>query len=206
MTGTEIKAAVYNLTGDRDWVATSTASDALIKNWMQMVVEEFPSEVIECNVETLNMVIAGDTYELPLDFSAGAYYGYYEGDTFIKREISELEFTADGMVIYPIDIDLGGLYYYPIPVFEDITDDIPINRIFQTGLIYFFYAQYYYQSGEGDYEEHKVADMYMGRFERMKNQKLNTFMNKVSDSEPVKTVDALPSRSKGIVRGTDYYE
>lgn len=206
MTGTEIKAAVHNLTGDRDWASTSDKADKLIKDWMQLAVEEFPPEVIESNVMTLNVVIAGDTYELPVDFAAAAYYGYYEGDTFIKREIEDLVFTADGMVIFPIDIILGGLYYYPVPVFEDVTDDIPINKMFHTCLVYFFYAQYYYQSGEGDYEEHKVAEMYMGRFERMKMQKLNTFMNKTSDSEPVKTKDAMPKVSRGNQRRSDFYE
>lgn len=207
MTGTDIKAAVYNLTGDRDWAESSDSANDLILNWIQMVMEEFPPEAITSETKVLTDIVAGDIYTLPSDFAAMAYWGYYnESGVFVVKDNSKLEYRAGGVIIYPDDFDLGTLCYYPVPVVEDMYTDIAIDTMFVTCLIYFFYAQYYYQSGEGDYEEHKVADMYMGRFERMRNQKLNVFMNKTSDAEPIKTSDAMPGRGNGIVRGTDYYE
>ena len=194
MTGTDIKRAVYNLTKDRNWAPTSTASDDLIKDWMMLVVEEFPPEAIENAVDALVAIQAGEHYELPVDFAAIENYEVHNnnGDIMEVRKPVDLVFTGDGQVIFPIDIPFGRLNYFPIPVFEDVTDDIPLNPVLHSCIIYFFYAQYYYQSGEGDYEEHKVADSYMYRFERMKTQKLNTFMNKISDSEPMATTDVLP--------------
>ena len=51
-----------------------------------------------------------------------------------------------------------------------------------------------------------MADNYMARFERVKTQKLNTLMNKVSDNEPIRTVDVMPKRSRGLTGGSDFYE
>lgn len=208
MTGTQIKAAVFNLTKDRNWDATSDAAHELIKDWMSLAIEEFPPEAIECGVDPLINVLAGEHYELPVDFVAVSNYEVHDGngDLMETRSPEDLEFTADGQIIYPIDIEFGRLNYFPIPVFEDVTDEIPINKIFHTALVYFFYAQYYYQSGEGDYEEHKMADSYMFRYDRIKNQKLNTLMNKVSDNEPMRTADAMPKRSRGLTGGSDFYE
>lgn len=207
MTGTDIKAAVYNLTKDRTWASTTNEVDQLIKDWMMMVVEEFPPEAIESNTAPLVDVVAGDRYELPVDFSAVDCYEVYDNDdNLVRYEPDDLIFTADNQVIYPIDIVLGRLVYHPIPVFEDVTDDIPLQKIFHSCIVYFFYGQYYYQSGEGDYEEHKMADTYMARFERMKAQKMNTFMNKTSDNTPIKTKDVLPrSNGRGSAVET-YYE
>lgn len=206
MNGTQIKAAVFELTGDRAWASDSTSADSLVMDWMRLCVEEFPPDAVEANAYTIPEVVAGEHYELPTDFASVAYYEIYDGETMVRREANDLEFTADTQVIFPIDNSLVGLYYYPIPVFEHITDTIPLNPIFHSCIIYFFYGQYYYQSGEGDYEEHKMADNYMGRFERMKNDKINLFTNKTPMSDPVKTVDALPKRSSSHRIRSDFYE
>jgi hypothetical protein len=208
MTGTQIKAAVYNLTKDRGWEEDSVDADNLIVDWMMLALEEFPPEAGIGTSITLTGVVAGVPEELPDDFSAVAYYESEDSGDTVRYDASDLIFTADSMVVYPIDILVGSLYYYPIPVFDDVSSDIPINTMFHTAIIYFFYAQYYYQSGEGDYEEHKMADNYLARFERLKEKKLYTLMNKAPDGDPIRTTDELPRRSRGLRDsiGSDYYE
>ena len=206
MKGTQLKAAVYNLTGDAQWDSTVTTKDLLVVNWIQLAIEELPVEAIESNQLPLAGVIAGEHIELPVDFAAIDHYEVYDESSgeMISHEPDDLVFTGDTQIIFPIDIDTGAMFYRPIPVMEDITDDVPINPLFFTALTYFMYAQYYYMQGEGDTEEHRMAENYMGRYERMKNQKNSLLLNKTADSDPVKTSDAMPSRSRRT--GSDYYE
>ena len=89
---------------------------------------------------------------------------------------------------------------------ESIDDEVPVSALFHTPLVYFMYAQYYYMQGEGDIEEHRMAETYMARYERMKNQKMNILLNKTSDASPVRVTDEMPARSSGRIAGGGYYE
>lgn len=200
MTGADIKAAVYNLTGDRAWSEDSDSTDGLIINWMNLALIEFPIETTAVKEMFLEDITGKQPVQLPVDFSTIAYYEV-NGVTYNNQD---LVFTPDNKVIFPIDIELGILYYYPIPVFEGVYEDIPLHEMFHSCLIYFFYAQYYYQSGEGDIEEHRMADNYMARFEILKERAINSFMNKMPERDPMPTKDAMPKLNRR--RGSDYDE
>lgn len=208
MTGTDLKKAVYNLTKDSQWADTNTSKDSLIVNWVQMAAEELPVEAISTNGYPLMGIVAGEQIELPVDFAAAESYEVYDesSEGMVSYEPDDLDFTGDMKIAFPIDIDTGTLYYHPIPTMESIDDDLPVNALFYTAMIYFMYAQYYYMQGEGDIEEHRMAETYMVRYERMKNQKINLLLNKTPDSKPVKVTDEMPTRLNGRIARSGYYE
>lgn len=206
MKGTQLKAAVYNLTKDRLWQSNSTEVDTLVVDWVSLALDEFPPEAFAALVYPLMNITAGVPDFLPEDFRAAAYYTIYDGEVATRYETTSLEFTSDGQVIYPVDITSGDLYYYPKASFTTIADDLPLEGSLHNCLIYFFYAQYYYQSGEGDSEETRIADNYLSRFNAVKRDRMLDVQMKGAQDTPQAVVDAMPKRSNGRVLRSNYYE
>jgi hypothetical protein len=208
MKGTDLKKAVYSLTKDRLWSsdATDTTINDLIVNWVNLAIEEFPPEAFTCNSYPIMDIVANTTDFLPDDFKTLAYCEVYDTDPSTKYDADEFEFTADGQIVYPFDIESADLYYYPIPSFTGVDETIPLIASLHNCLIYFMYAQYYYQSGEGDTEEHRMADNYLARFNNLKDKKLTEVKDKKPSDTPTKTVDALPKRQNGRATRSYFYE
>jgi hypothetical protein len=208
MKGTDIRKAVYNLTKDRLWSdeANDTTVNDLVVDWMKLALDEFPPEAFTAAVYPVMDVQASVPDMLPTDFAALAYCDDNSTTPPTRYEADKFSFTADGNLVYPVDMESGDLYYYPAPNFTKVTDPVPLHVSLHSTLIYFFYAQYYYQSGEGDLEEQRIADTYLARFNKNKEMKINTLKKQEPDDQPVKTTDVMPKRSNGRIARSGYYE
>lgn len=199
MTGQDLKLAVYNLTKDRLWSADAADIDVdnLIVNWVNLALQEIPPEAFTVATLILSDITGGVAEALPSNFRSFAGLDNNDTDPITSYELDEVEFTNDGKIIYPVDMESGCLYYYPIVEIADISENLPININIQICLLYFLYAQYYYQSGEGDYEEHKMADNYLARFNKIKEDRLMELKGKGASDLPVRMTDGLPAVSRG---------